>query len=71
MSDDRLKFVAGHVMGLICVAGLIVLIAKIAIGHVEEATSYGLMPLVVALSSLCTQYGTWAWQTPKAEKETK
>lgn len=71
MSDNRIRLLAGHIMGMIVVSGLLVVIAKIAIGHVEEASSYGLMPLVVALSNLCTLYGTWAWYTAKDAKSSK
>lgn len=61
VSDARIHLLCGHGIGLIVVAGLLTVIGKIALGHVEEATSYGLMPLVVALSNMSVLYGKWAW----------
>ncbi len=47
--------------GLLLVTILGVLIGAIALGHVEEKTSYGLMPLIVAVSNLATQFATYAF----------
>lgn len=68
ISDSRFSLICGHSIGAIVVFGLLVVIGKIALGHVEEATSYGLMPLVVGLSNLSILYGNWAWSTPKKDK---
>lgn len=65
MSDERFKFVCGHAIGAVVVLGLLGVISRIALGTVQEATSYGLMPLVVGLSNLAILYGNWAWQQPK------
>lgn len=68
MTDDRLRIICSHAIGAVAVVGLVILISVIGIGHVEEKTSYGLMPLVVALSNICVLYGQWAWQV-KSDKE--
>ncbi len=47
--------------GLLLVTILGGLIAAIALGKVEEKTSYGLMPLIVAVSNLATQFATYAF----------
>ncbi len=47
--------------GLVLVTILGGLIAAIALGRVEEKTSYGLMPLIVAVSNLATQFATWCF----------
>ena len=54
---------------LMIMAGLA---CAIAIGHVEEKTSYGLMPLLVALTSVATQFAQYAFSwRERDDKETK
>ncbi len=43
---------------LIILAGLAL---SIALGHVEEKSSYGLMPLLVGVSNLATQFASYAF----------
>ncbi len=58
--------------GLLLVTILGGLIAAIALGKVEERTSYGLMPLIVAVSNLATQFAGYAFsRNPKKEKDDK
>ncbi len=45
---------------LIILAGLAL---AIALGHVEEKTSYGLMPLLVSISHLSGQFAQWAFSS--------
>lgn len=71
MTDDRLKLILSYTLGGITLLGMVVLIALIGIKQVEEKTSYGLMPLVVALSNLCIIFGNYAWQVGKDDKEKK
>ncbi len=56
--------------GLLLVTILGGLIAAIALGKVEEKTSYGLMPLIVAVSNLATQFATYAFaKRPGKDKD--
>ena len=65
MSDARLQIICSHAVGGLITLALIVLIVVIGLGHVEEKTSYGLMPLTVALSNMAVLYGQWAWRGNK------
>lgn len=47
--------------GLVIVIVLAVLAGVIALGHVEEKTSFGLMPIITALSALAGAFGQWAF----------
>ena len=47
--------------GFILLAILAGLATAIALGKVEEKTSYGLMPLLVGISNLATQFASWAF----------
>jgi hypothetical protein len=40
---------------------LSILAGVIAMGHVEESTSHGLMPLVTALATLAGGFSNWAF----------
>lgn len=53
---------------LAILAGLAV---AIALGHVEEKTSYGLVPLLVAITSLATQFAQWAFSNKPEEPTIK
>lgn len=48
---------------LLILAGLAL---AVAIGHVEEKTSYGLMPLLTSLSTLAGVFSQWAFGSPAA-----
>ena len=54
---DYLRFV----LGFISLIMLCALIAIIALGKVEEHTSYGPQPLVVALNSVSILFAQWAF----------
>ncbi len=56
---DVLRMTYGMAL-LIILAGLAL---AIAIGHVEEKTSYGLMPLLVSISHLSGQFAQWAFSS--------
>ena len=65
-NTEILRIVFGFCL-LVILAGLAL---AIALGHVEEKTSYGLMPLMVAISSLATQFATWAFGgTKRGDKD--
>ena len=54
---DILRMVFGFSL-LVILAGLAL---AIAIGHVQEQTSYGLMPLLTTLSTLAGGFAQWAF----------
>jgi hypothetical protein len=54
---DALRITMGFLIILI-LAGLA---AAIAVGRIEEHTSYGLMPLIVALSNIGVMFAQWAF----------
>ena len=56
-SRDTLRMIFGFCLLLILAA----LAAAIALGHVEERTSYGLMPLLTTLSTLAGGFAQWAF----------
>ncbi len=49
------------VFGFCLLTILASLAAAIALGHVEEKTSYGLMPLLTTLSTLAGAFAQWAF----------
>jgi len=57
LSSDMQRMVFGFLLLGIMAA----LAAAIALGHVEEKTSYGLMPLLTTLSTLAGGFGQWAF----------
>ena len=61
MKGDTLRMIFGFSL-LIILAGLAL---SIALGHVEEKSSYGLMPLLVGVSNLATQFASYAFSSRK------
>lgn len=57
MKPDILRMVFGFSL-LMILAGIAL---AIALGHVEEKTSYGLMPLLTSLSTLAGIFAQWAF----------
>src|SRR5277367_4090615 len=55
---DRLKMIYGFVL----LIGLLGLGMLFGISHVEEKTSFGLMPVVTTLSTLAGLFGGWAFR---------
>ena len=49
------------IFGFILLGIMAALAAAIALGHVEEKTSYGLMPLLTTLSTLAGAFAQWAF----------
>jgi hypothetical protein len=58
-SSDVLRMIFGFSL-LLILAGLAL---AIAVGHVEEKTSYGLMPLLTALATLAGGFAQWAFSS--------
>ena len=57
LSIDQQKMIFGFLL-LLIIAGLV---AIIAIGHVEEKSSFGLQPLEGCLLTLAGSFSTWAF----------
>ncbi len=62
---DKYRFI----LGAIIVGALVALAAAIALGHVEEKTSYGLVPVVTILAKVALDFSEWAFRTSKKEDE--
>lgn len=54
--------------GFLLLVLLTALAAAIALGHVEEKSSFGLQFLLGSLSSLAGGFGQWAFGNPRPEK---
>lgn len=49
------------IYGVLILLVLGMLASRIAFGQVEEKTSYGLMPIIVALATLAGAFAQWAF----------
>lgn len=65
MNMNTYRMIFGFAL-LLILAGLA---AAIAMGKVEEQTSHGLMPLVVAIAGLAGQFAQWAFGAKKDKDE--
>jgi hypothetical protein len=55
---DKLKMI----FGIILLLSLVSLAAAFGFFHIEEKTSYGLMPIITTLSTLAGLFGGWAFR---------
>lgn len=62
-NNDTLRMVFGFSLLVIMAC----LALAIALGRVEEKTSYGLMPLLTALSTLAGGFAQWAFSSGKKD----
>jgi hypothetical protein len=60
---DKLKMIFGFIL----LVGLLALAAGFGFGHIEEKTSYGLMPIVTTLSTLAGLFGGWAFREKRSD----
>lgn len=65
MGRDTLRMIFGFSLLVIMAA----LATAIALGHVEEKTSYGLMPLLTALATLAGGFAQWAFSAKDKDGE--
>ena len=63
LSPDTQRMIFGSALLVILAA----LSAAIALGHVEDKTSYGLMPLLTAISVLSGNFAQWAFSKRPGE----
>ena len=62
---DRYKFA----LGALLVLGLMVLAVEVALGHVEEKTSYGLVPILGILGKMALDFSEWAFRTYRSDRK--
>jgi hypothetical protein len=60
-SDSRLKIIFGYGFGFTVLAVYFILAIAIAVGHVEEKTSYGLREVLMALGPIGGMFCGWAF----------
>ncbi len=60
------------ILGSLILIGLISLAAAIALGHVEEKTSFGLTPIMAVMAKVTLDFSQWAFRDrPEQPEETK
>ncbi len=65
MKPDTMRMVFGFLL-LLILAGLT---ARIALGIVEEKTSYGLMPLLTMLATVAGGFTNYAFSRPRSDEK--
>jgi hypothetical protein len=63
-SGERLRLIFGYVT-LLIIAGIAIMIAT---GKVEQESSYGLEPILVALTSVAASFCNWAFSRAEPPK---
>jgi hypothetical protein len=64
-SGERLRLIFGYAT-LVIIAGIAVMIA---VGEVKQESSYGLEPILVALTSVAASFCNWAFARTETGKE--
>ena len=59
------------IWGFILLLGILSLCARIALGHVEQQTSYGLQDIIGILAVLGGQWANWAFGESRTSSTTK
>jgi len=62
---DRYKFA----LGALIVVGLMALATAVALGKVEEKTSYGLVPILGILGKMALDFSEWAFRTYRSDRK--
>jgi hypothetical protein len=52
-------------VGIVIVVGLVILAAAIALGKVQEATSFGLTGIIAVIGKLALDFSAWAFRMDK------
>jgi hypothetical protein len=60
---DRYRFIIGSLI----VAALLILASAIALGHVEEKSSYGLTAVLAIIGKIALDFSGWAYSTFKKD----
>ena len=63
--QDRYKWI----LGCVIVVGLMTLGAAIALGHVEEKSSYGLQGILAILAKIALDFSQWAFLSKDRPKD--
>ncbi len=61
MAMDRYRFA----LGACVVIGLVILAIFIALGHVEEKSSYGLTAIIAIIAKVVLDFSAWAFRLYK------
>lgn len=64
---DRYRFILGSII----LIGLLTLACAVALGKVEEKTSYGLTPLLAILAKVVLDFSEWAFRVRKDDEPPK
>jgi hypothetical protein len=62
---ERYRFILGATI----VGALLLLAIAIALGKVEEKTSYGLVPVVTILAKVALDFSEWAFRNRKEDEK--
>ncbi len=62
---DRYRFI----LGTIIVLSFMALAVAIALGDVKEATSFGLMPILLTFGKIALDFSEWAFRAKKEKDE--
>jgi hypothetical protein len=57
--------------GYLALLALVALAAAIALGHVEEKTSFGLQYILGGLTTLCGGWSQWAFGATKSDEKSE
>ncbi len=64
---ERYRFILGSLI----VCGLLFLAVTIALGHVEEKSSYGLTAIMAILAKVALDFSQWAFDVRRKDDDTK
>ncbi len=67
--DRRRTETHRFILSMVLVLGLLMLAGMIALGHVEEKSSFGLTPLLLLLSPVSQALANWAFPRRNEEKD--
>ncbi len=63
--DEKYRFL----LGTLLLAGLMAVAVAVALGKVEEKTSYGLSPLLLIFSKVALDFSEWAFRPKGSDKK--
>ncbi len=67
--DRRRTETHRFILSMVLVLGLLMLAGMIALGHVEEKSSFGLTPLLLLLSPVSQALANWAFPRRNEERD--
>jgi hypothetical protein len=67
MKMDRYRLIIGFIVLL----GLVALAVAVALGHVEEKSSFGLTAILAILAKVALDFSEWAFRSSKGTEDKK